>query len=338
MTEPVQPEGNTPAAEPTPAAPSGETAPAFGTFGSTRGSGLARGKRNVQPSAAPAASSGEYKPTALEVIVPEREYKNPFGGPSETPSVEPTPAAPAAAEATAAPAEAPREPAPVVAEKPAPAPAPAPTPVFVPTRAPAAETATPAPKPELNILPQAEQRRPAVSWEHGPSSGPRQGGPDRESRGTREDRRDERATFRPEQPRREHDRGHDRGRGVPVQPKPRGFFAWLKGLFGSKPTQPAQPEGRREDRSFERSGEGDGHRRRRRRGGRGRNFGERRFEGGERQDRPQDGPGGERRFEGGERREGEGGNRRHRHRGGRGRGRGDFRGPRPEGQQGGGAI
>ena len=51
----------------------------FGAFGTTRGSGLARGKRPT-PTAAPAAASatGAYQPTAIEVVTPQREYQNPF--------------------------------------------------------------------------------------------------------------------------------------------------------------------------------------------------------------------------------------------------------------------
>src|SRR6478735_2157129 len=70
----------------------------FPTFGSTRGSGLARGKR---PAAGPAASttaSAEYTPTAIEVVNAPREYQNPFA-PAETP-------------AASAPVPAPFEPAP----------------------------------------------------------------------------------------------------------------------------------------------------------------------------------------------------------------------------------
>src|SRR4051812_39448245 len=51
----------------------------FGTFGSTRGSGLARGKR-AAVTTAPAAGTGGYQPSALEVIRPQSEYKNPFTG------------------------------------------------------------------------------------------------------------------------------------------------------------------------------------------------------------------------------------------------------------------
>src|SRR5688572_15557672 len=65
-----------------PAASAPVSAPAgFGSFGATRGSGLARGKR---PSAATASASASapagFKPTALEVITSQTEYKNPFTG------------------------------------------------------------------------------------------------------------------------------------------------------------------------------------------------------------------------------------------------------------------
>lgn len=124
-----------------PAATAGApTAPAadWGTAsGANRGSGLARGKRVSTP-AAPAApvsntaASGAYQPSAIQVLKTDSEYQNPF--------------APAPAAATPV--------APVVANTPAEAPAPA----FVPP-------AAPAPKAELNILPPAEEKRPAQSWE-----------------------------------------------------------------------------------------------------------------------------------------------------------------------------
>lgn len=77
-------------AAPSPAtssAPAAATEPS--SFGTSRGSGLARGKRPtvVAPTAASAASRGEYKPTAVQVIVAEREYQNPFA-PETPPSQE----------------------------------------------------------------------------------------------------------------------------------------------------------------------------------------------------------------------------------------------------------
>ena len=70
----------------------------IGAFGSVRGSGLARGKRTSNPaaSAAPAAKSDGYKPTALEVIVPQNEYKNPFTGETAAAAPVEAPAAPVA--------------------------------------------------------------------------------------------------------------------------------------------------------------------------------------------------------------------------------------------------
>ena len=58
------------------AASTAASAPGFGTFGATRGSGLARGKRSTQPAAnaAPAATAG-YKPTSIEVVTPQTEAK-----------------------------------------------------------------------------------------------------------------------------------------------------------------------------------------------------------------------------------------------------------------------
>src|SRR3954470_12177234 len=65
----------------TPSAPDA----AFPSFGSTRGSGLARGKRPAAGPAASTAASTEYTPTAIEVVNAPREYQNPFA-PAETPA------------------------------------------------------------------------------------------------------------------------------------------------------------------------------------------------------------------------------------------------------------
>src|SRR5581483_6067311 len=78
---PEQASADLPAKASAPAEPASASAPAA-AFGSTRGSGLARGKRPVAPSApstTPAAPVG-YTPTAVEIITPAREYKNPFTG------------------------------------------------------------------------------------------------------------------------------------------------------------------------------------------------------------------------------------------------------------------
>lgn len=321
------------------AAPSGEV-PGFGSFGANRGSGLARGKRPT-PAAAPAANAptGAYKPSSVEVITPKSEYVNPFTGEtavSAPVSQEPAaPVAPAKVDVTeAAPA----------AATPAPAPA-APTGDLFPLDAPAA----PAAKAELNILPPQEVKRPAVSWDSG-STTPAP----REERATfRSDRPTEpreSKPFQPREPRRDErkfeprgqpyhhydDREETREAAPAAEPakKSGGFFGWLKRLFGGKSEGPANAGG--EQRSH-RDGEHGG--RRRHRGGRGRNRGgfqgENRggFQGENRGPREEGGQshGGGEGFHGG------GGRRRRR--GGRGRypGGGD-RGPRPEGQQGGGAI
>ena len=109
-----------------PAASSGNPAP-IGAFGA-KGSGLARGKR---PSAAtapasPAAPAG-YQPSALEVIRPQSEYKNPFTGETSVaaPVVNepsPAPAAEGRIESAPTPVAAPVPEAAPVASQPAPAP------------------------------------------------------------------------------------------------------------------------------------------------------------------------------------------------------------------------
>ncbi len=174
---------------------------------------------------------------------------------------------------------------------------------------------------------------------------------------SREPRREpaagERGAFPREQPRDPRDQQRDFRRderpapAAEPQKKSGGFFGWLKGLFAEKPAQPEIRTGGERDEAF-RDGQGreGGHRhnRRRHRGGRGRGGynGENRGPRDPRDQQPRDpreeggssqgGEGqGEHRYEGG------GGGRR-RHRGGRGRYRDDRGGPRPEGQQGGGAI
>src|SRR5690349_11626481 len=72
----------------------------FPSFGTTRGSGLARGKRpSAGSSTASAAAPSDYKPTAIEVVNAPREYTNPFAPAEEAapaPVAEPVvaPAAP----------------------------------------------------------------------------------------------------------------------------------------------------------------------------------------------------------------------------------------------------
>lgn len=153
---------------------------AFPTFGSTRGSGLARGKRPAAGPAASTAASPEYTPTAIEVVNAPREYQNPFA-PAETPvatAPTPKPFEPAPFAITPAPAR--REHiAPVADSAPA-----APTVSSVAS----AKEEEPA---ELNILEPAQQKTaPAQTWESEGFKPARN-----ESRGEREPR--------PERPRHE---------------------------------------------------------------------------------------------------------------------------------------
>jgi translation initiation factor IF-2 len=376
----------TPAPAPVPAPAENAAAPAapatqpFGTFGSTRGSGLARGKR-ATVNAAPASAPSGFKPSALEVITPKSEYVNPFTG--ETTVSSPVVNEPAP-QAAPAPVSAPAPVAPVAQVAPAPAPAPAaPTAELFPFKAPSspASAAEPAAKPELNILPPQEAKRPAVSWE-APSANAAADAPaprrdDRATFRTERNRRDnptggsadarpaegrEPRKFEPREPRRD-ERKFEPRTNQPYQPrgertdrparteapapekKSGGFFGWLKGLFGGKKAEAAPaPSGDREPR---RDGERGGDRRDGGRGGRGRDRGG--YRGDNRGPRDpnfqhpdprEEGPEGQ---GGGGDYHGDGGGRRRR-RGGRGRfrgeggDRGDRGGPRPEGQQGGGAI
>jgi len=364
-------------------APAASAETSAGNFGSTRGSGLARGKRQTS-AAAPTAhtAKSDYKPIALEVITPASEYKNPFASPEpeNAPAAEPatieTPAAPAAAMTEPEPIAAPE--APVVPE-------------------PVAE------RRQIQILPPAEAIRPSVSWESPtaaqienqsferdeparrderptfrpdrredaangapPQAGearfdgrnprndsfqrqprdPREARQPRDPREARQPRdprderqpRDPRFERQPRDPRDERPRQDPRpqrdpnGSAEPAAPVSKGFFGWLKSLFGV--SQPVEAPAAR-DFAGERPGEG--HRpRRRHRGGRGHGGnpqgfrGDRSFQSGPRQGGQ---PGGDGESRGGER---HGGPRRRRHRGGPGRDRGGE--PRSEGHQGGGAI
>jgi translation initiation factor IF-2 len=352
MSDPAT-SGTSAPASPDPVSPApaavGATQP-FGTFGSTRGSGLARGKR-PSPATAPAANaaSAGYQPSSIEVITSKSEYKNPFTGETSVAS----PASPEPVERVVnepAPQAAPT-PAPVIARATPPAPvAPAATALVAPSQelfpldpAAKAPAAAPEAKVELKILPPEEAKRPAQSWESGSQP-----------------RRDDRPSFRPErreprapepragEPRepRQHRDPRDVGNLAPRQPqnpeqreyreprpeqpkKTRGFFAWLKGLFGGTTTAPA-PQTPSDEPRRDRDGEyRQG--RRRHRGGRGR---QQNFNG------PRDGQASEGgRPQGGEYRQNDEGGQRRRHRGGRGRFRDDRGGdPRADGQQGGGAI
>ena len=285
-------------------APSAE----FPTFGSTRGSGLARGKRPAAGAAVTtAAAPSNYTPTAIEVVNAPREYTNPFAPAETAPAVE----APVATQPAPVIETAPVVSAPVVAS------------------APVVE-AEPA---QLNILPPAEQKTTtAQTWESdgfSPTREPRSERPRREERPRYEAPREEASnepvdiasipekflyvrpgvTFVPTPrnwggaPRERSNR--PAGESAPAREEaPRsfesspaeapaksgGFFGWLKSLFGgsSAPAE-AAPVGagssshRREggERSHRggrnrggRGGEGGGHRRSRGGRGRGRSGGE----------------------------------------------------------------
>ena len=248
------------------------------SFGSTRGSGLARGKakRPSAPAAATAASS-DYTPTAIAVVTAPREYQNPFA-PVETPV--------AVTEPVAAVAPAPAAPAPARPER---VEAVAPIKAHV---APVQEITTPAPvesnePAELNILePEQPKASHAQTWE---SEGFR---PARESRNDRPRREESRREEpRREEPRREEPRREESAEQAPFDPssipakflyvrpgynyvptpsnfggaprvnrenrpaasearsaaapgaaapaKSGGFFGWLKSLFGGSDAAPA---------------------------------------------------------------------------------------------------
>ena len=333
----------------TPSSPSGPSASAPGAFGTSRGSGLARGKRPATaPAAAGPATPTGYKPSALAVISTKSEYKNPFTG--ET-SVGAPPAAEPAPVAVAAPSVDPGATAPLPPAAPG-VPAPAES---APPASPAQATSE---RAEIRILPPEEAKRAEVRWE-APRSDSAGGGQsqrrdDRSGHPSSREHREPRAfeprepreprSFEPREPRRDDHRFEPRSRQPYPEPaargepekKRRGFLGWFKGLFRrKKPAEGAAPEGERERGEHRGRGDPDY---RRHRGGRDRGG-----HGGYREDprgpRHEGQPRGEGDgYRGEPRGEGEpGGHRRRRRRGGRGRYRGEG-GPRSEGQQGGGAI
>ena len=306
---------------------------AFPTFGSTRGSGLARGKR---PAAGPAASntaSAEYTPTAIEVVNAPREYQNPFA-PAETPAASvpaPKPFEPAPFAITPAPVRAERAPeAPALREHVEP----------VADEVAAAAPVSPDEPAELNILEPAQQKTaPAQTWESEgfkPNREPRSDRPRREERSERPAdepldiasippqflyvrpghtyvptprnyggaprERPERAERNDRPAHGSPERAMDTSAAVPA--KSGGFFGWLKSLFGGSSSEPVTAPSASGE--FRREG------------------GQRRHRGG----RNRGGQGGGSGYQGG----GEGG--RGRDRGGRGRG--GFRGERSEGSRQGG--
>jgi len=236
-----------------------------GEFGATRGSGLLRGKRPSAP-AAPTASpapSGSYKPTALEVITPQSEYRNPFTG--ETSVGKPA----ASAAATPLEEEAPAAPTAPVPESSAgldaaDASSGHPSPPEINVAEPTDES-----KSELKILPPESSQRPPVHWvapsgNAGSTSAP-EAPSTRDERPRREPR--ERRTSNVREPRdpqsfdpreaRHHGGRRDRESRNDKRPRkartsPRapaeptksaksagGFLGWLKGLFGGAPEEPA---------------------------------------------------------------------------------------------------
>lgn len=299
-------------AEATATTPASSAAP---SFGSTRGSGLLRGKRpTTSPASATTAAATEYTPTAIEVVTAPREYQNPFA-PAETPVAAATPAAPVvenSAPAAASPV-AKTDPVTTRFEEPAPVVPEAPLRIEPDTGAKTDEPVA------LNILePEQQKTAPAQTWESEgfrPAREPRGDRPRREESRRDEPRREERAEQAPFDPAsipekflyvrpgynyvptpsnyggapRERDRSPAAASvaaapaaGAPA--KSRGFFGWLKSLFGGSPAAaPASVETRSsgEHRHGDRhrggrgrgQGGGEGHRRRGR-GGRNRSRGE----------------------------------------------------------------
>jgi hypothetical protein len=198
---------------------SAETTNPPAAFGTSRGSGLARGKRPAAPAAATApASNGEYRPTAIEVVTPKSDYQNPFA--------ESAPAAPAK-------------------EEPKPA-AVAPAPVNVETKPTPSIAATPATveseiKPQLNILPPEEPKRPSLSWENSPAGS----SAETPARPDARPRRDERPIFRAERPEQKPPESHD-PRDFRREPRP--FESRESKPFESRQPRPFDPRDSREPR------------------------------------------------------------------------------------------
>jgi hypothetical protein len=301
------------------------------SFGSTRGSGLARGKRPTNsPASTATAASAEYTPTAIEVVTAPREYQNPFA-PAEVPAAAAAPAARVVENPIPVIPVAQTDPVTTTLEEPAPMAHEAPLRIEPDA---GSETDEPA---ELNILePEQQKTAPAQTWESEgfrPAREPRNDRPRREESRRDEPRREEHperaprsesAPFDPASipekflyvrpgynyvptpsnyggaPRERNSRPADvyspaaSTAGTPA--KSGGFLGWLKSLFGGSPAAPAPVE----TRSGEYRNGGDRHR-----GGRGHGQG------------------------------GGGEGQRRRSRGGRGRSGGGYRGERSGGAQGG---
>jgi translation initiation factor IF-2 len=266
---------------------------AFPTFGSTRGSGLARGKgkRISAPAAAPTATTA-YTPTAIEVVHAPREYTNPFA-PVETPASE------TATQPVVAVAPAPAAPAPVASVKAYSAPV---------EQAPAESVAAPVENEEpaeLNILePEQQKTSPAQTWESEgfrPAREQRSERPRREESRRDEPRREER-TERPAEPfdpasipekflyvrpghtyvptpsniggaprERSHAprEAHTPSASAPAAAKSGGFLGWLKSLFGGAPAAAPVTAGSHGSEVRREGGEHRRHRGGRNRGGQG---------------------------------------------------------------------
>jgi|GEM_PF-535162 len=249
---PVAP-AETVSAPPAPAAESSApAAPAasFPSFGTSRGSGLARGKRASNPATTsdsnPPAAVGEYVPTAVQIITSEREYKNPFA--PEQPAAEPTPAP-----APALKAEAPKTPAaPVVPSEVTPAASPAPRAEIqhsiepAPASMEAAPVASePAEKAELKILPPENKTRPAQSWQSDSFPG---GQPSNNNQNAGNNRGGDRPIFRTERHRQRDaeaaQNGPAAGSETPRSEEP----SQPRREFRGEPRQPRDPRDAREPR------------------------------------------------------------------------------------------
>lgn len=221
------------------------------SFGTSRGSGLSRGKRPAPAGPANAsAPASDYRPTAIEIVQAPREYQNPFApapAPEAAPPESPTPAAIVEAKPVAAPT--PRE-------------------MFPLEDSPTAE---PAEKAELNILEPAEQKAvPAQTWE---SEGFRSRRDDTGDRASHVDAQAgeevDIASIPPQflyvrpgvkfvptprnwgsgEPRPRRGEGRTAGAKLPesaparehAAPESPGFFGWLKSLFGG--AKPAAKNG-----------------------------------------------------------------------------------------------
>jgi translation initiation factor IF-2 len=272
---------------------------AFPTFGSTRGSGLARGKRPAAGPAASTAASTEYTPTVIEVVNAPREYQNPFA-PAETPAAVPQKTIENADETAALSAVASAKADPAVA-------APAPVREYAAPVADAAPAAVQNEEPaSLNVLDPVQPKVvPAQTWESEgfrPAREPRTDRPRREERAPREERSAEPVDIasipekflyvRPgynyvptpsnyggaprERGNRDHAgageapaRSHETAPAAEAPAKSGGFFGWLKSLFGGSSAESAPVTAGHSNGEHHREGGQRRHRGGRNRGGQG---------------------------------------------------------------------